>query len=158
MKAVKKVFPKILIKGCYYHFNMPVPEGQMVEYLMNSEKKTCFQMCWTGTGTLAERINTERIPVDYVKEPFWRRYNKILYKYFKKQWLVKTEFPKLSCCEKENIRTTNNKGDTTESTATQGRQWLTCQIDTLMKETKHQNIFQNNTKKSKNNLEVDEKP
>lgn len=29
-------------------------------------------------------------------------------KYFRKQWMTKTDFAKVCCCSKENIRTTNN--------------------------------------------------
>ncbi|XP_060809619.1 uncharacterized protein LOC132903950 [Amyelois transitella] len=108
INAIKKVFPKIIFKGCYFHFNRCLwKKAKALNVKLRTEKRH-----------VARCVGLARLPVQYIEKGYeyvmsknprnpsdgLQKFNK----YFNKQWIKKNEMMMSCSCGNENIRTNNS--------------------------------------------------
>ncbi|KAH9629666.1 hypothetical protein HF086_009002 [Spodoptera exigua] len=156
MNAVAKVYNGIEIKGCYFHYNRCLFRKAKQFKISTPFKKRHVSRC-AGIARLPAELTASGIEYVMRKSPPGTEIEKFN-AYFKTQWLEKTNFNKTCCCNKEQLRTTNNlEGWHSRINRYIGKKNTTIAnlLDTLIKETKITNIFKTNSKKAKIYLEID---
>lgn len=106
INAFKDIFPGILFKGCYYHFNHALWKKAKALQIKTRVKKRHVARC-IGIARLPKKYLREGYDYVMAKRPVGEEIN-MFNKYFQKQWVNKDFFAESCCCETEKFRTNNN--------------------------------------------------
>ncbi|XP_049878484.1 uncharacterized protein LOC126375548 [Pectinophora gossypiella] len=106
INAFQNVFPKIIFKGCYFHFNRCLwRKAKDYNIKLRTEKRH-----------VARCVGLARLPIQYIEDgydyvmnrsPNGEGINKFNM-YFKKQWMKNNQMLDTCSCSNEKIRTNNN--------------------------------------------------
>lgn len=106
MRAIQKVFPKTIIKGCFSHFSNSLFEKAKALGIKSRVQRRHVARC----------AGLARLPLKYImsgyqyimkKTPKSENVQKFN-SYFNQYWLSDIEFIKKWCCYQEEVRTTND--------------------------------------------------
>lgn len=157
MKAIRRVFPSVVVKGCFYHLNRCLFRKAKALKITTRVKRRHVARCASLARLPKEYIQTTGITYVMSKSPPGHDVTKFNH-YFKKQWMIKTDFVRVCNCSEEKIRTTNNiEGWHSRLNRFVGRKnpTLAQLLEILSKETKLYNIFKKRTKMSKEYQEIE---
>lgn len=158
IKAVKKVYRDIQVKGCYFHFSRCLLRKAKQLKIISSVQKRHVAKC----------IGIARLPPEHLEFGYQYVMSKCpsnekiekFNKYFQTHWIKRSNFSELCSCDKEQIRTTNNiEGWHSRINRFIGRTnpSLSQLLEVLSKETKVIDIFKSKAhkKKAENYTEID---
>jgi hypothetical protein len=157
MHALRKVYPNITIKGCFFHFNRCLFRKAKKLNISSRVKKRHVSRC-AGLARLPKHFIQTGLQYIMRKSPKGEDIKKFN-NYFKKQWFTKTAFSKICSCEQEEIRTTNNiEGWHSRINRFIGKKYPTMAhlLDVLIKESRSTRTFKCTNKKAKTYVEIDE--
>lgn len=104
--AIRRVFPTIVFRGCYYHFNRCLWRKAKALNINTRPKKRHVARC-IGLARLPQNFINTGYRYVMARSPVCIEINKFN-AYFKKQWVSKDKIEKECCCHDEAIRTNNN--------------------------------------------------
>lgn len=158
MKAIRKIFPNAVMKGCYYHFCASLFKKAKRLGIKSTVQRRHIARC-AGLARLPLRYVMAGYKYTMTKSPKTEaviKFNNYLNRY----WFSEVNFIKTWCCYGEEIRTTNNlEGWHARLNRMVGRQKasLATILNVLIKETKISMSFKTNKNTSnKNYQEIDQ--